>query len=111
MFKNLKNTEFIRQFRELKSEYNRFAKNTPYKIHPNAITISKPISTKEIFRLFQDSSEKAPERELERIEELIGQLLTGELRKLVKDFIQARKKSGESEERENKALELKTRLK
>jgi len=75
---------------------------------------SKPINTKEVAQLFQNSVEKALELEIKKIEQEINQPLTNELKKMVSDFIQARKKmtrDQKDEEAEDKAWELEDRLK
>lgn len=49
-----KNTKFYRQYQEIKEEYSQFSQNTPYQIHPNAITTSKMIGTKKIAKRLQE---------------------------------------------------------
>ncbi|CAG8676761.1 2358_t:CDS:10, partial [Ambispora leptoticha] len=56
----------------LKEEYNNFSQNTPYQIHPTAITTSKMIDTKQIVQLLQD-----PTKQQEALE------LTDELKKML----------------------------
>ncbi|CAG8456634.1 7225_t:CDS:2 [Scutellospora calospora] len=46
-----KNAPFYQQYQSLEQEYNLFSQNTPYQIHPTAITTSKPINTKQITQL------------------------------------------------------------
>nr|CAG8495980.1 9079_t:CDS:10 [Entrophospora candida] len=45
------NTPISQQFKVIEKEYNDFSLNTPYKIHANAITTSKPINTRLITEL------------------------------------------------------------
>ncbi|CAG8685255.1 8185_t:CDS:2, partial [Ambispora leptoticha] len=73
----------------------------------------KPIKTKEIAKLFQNSKKQALGREIKKIEKEINQSLTDELKELVSDFIQARKqmvKNENYEEAKGKALELEDQL-
>ncbi|CAG8612026.1 16107_t:CDS:2 [Cetraspora pellucida] len=84
----------------MEEECNTFSQNTPYQIHPTAITASKLINTKEIAELFQESEEQALEKELKKIEQLINQSLTNEQKELVSKFLQTYKKR----ERENKEI-------
>ncbi|CAG8456740.1 5754_t:CDS:10, partial [Racocetra fulgida] len=44
---------FYQQYQALEEEYNTFSQNTPYQIHPNAITTSKMIDTREITQRLQ----------------------------------------------------------
>jgi len=72
---------------------------------------SKLINTKEIAQLFQKSEEQALELEIKKLSKEINQPLTGELKELISNFIQARKmiKNG-SEEARDKALKLEDQL-
>ncbi|CFW93402.1 putative Non-specific protein-tyrosine kinase [endosymbiont DhMRE of Dentiscutata heterogama] len=47
------NTSFYQQYKETKKQYNQWSQNTPYQIHPQAVTTSKVIDTKEITEQLQ----------------------------------------------------------
>lgn len=105
---------FYHQYLKIINEYNRFSENNPYKLPFSAVTHSKPINTKEIAKLFQESEEKALKEEIKKIEQIINQPLTDELKELVSNFIQTRKttiKDKENEEAEDKVWELEGKLK
>jgi hypothetical protein len=89
-----KNTEFPQQYQAINQEYNTFSKNTPYQIHPTAITTSKIIDTRQIVQLLQntDQQQEALKLELKKIEKEIGQPLNNEQKELVNKFIQSQKK-------------------
>ncbi|CAG8747089.1 12454_t:CDS:2, partial [Racocetra fulgida] len=48
LIKKKESIEFKQQYQSIKEKYNHFSENTPYQIHPSAITTSKMINTKEI---------------------------------------------------------------
>ncbi|CAG8785252.1 8458_t:CDS:1, partial [Cetraspora pellucida] len=50
-----KKTPFSQQYQALEKEYKTFSNSVPYQIHPNAITTSKMINTKQITQLLQTS--------------------------------------------------------
>ncbi|CAG8677681.1 5018_t:CDS:1, partial [Paraglomus occultum] len=78
-------------------EHDQVVQNTLYKMYPNAVVCSELINTRQIAQLFQESEEQALKEEIKKIEQEIDQTLTDELRNLVSDFIQARKKMVKSE--------------
>lgn len=43
-----KDDKFYQQYKEIEAEYNKFSQSSPYKLHPTAVTYSKPINTKKI---------------------------------------------------------------
>lgn len=95
------------QFQELESEYNHWSKNTPYQIHPTAVT------TSELIKLFQNPDDNVLELELKKIEEEIEKPLTDKQKKRVNDFIQTRKEMTKNEndkEMKGKALALEDQL-
>jgi len=48
-----KDSLFVQQYQAIKEQYNTFIQNTPYQIHPQAITTSKMIDTKQITEKLQ----------------------------------------------------------
>ncbi|CAG8616801.1 185_t:CDS:2 [Ambispora leptoticha] len=53
LYENKEKTEFYHQYQALEQEYHTFSQNTPYQIHPTAITHSKAINTQQITQLLQ----------------------------------------------------------
>jgi ATP-dependent Zn protease len=104
--KALVGTKFKEQYEEVENDYNQHKQT--YQIHPNTITHSQPINTKQIAKLFQKFQSQALEQEIKKIEREINQPLTEELKRLVSDFIQTRKKMIKDEN--DKALELENQL-
>ncbi|CAI2198149.1 8799_t:CDS:2, partial [Funneliformis geosporum] len=49
--------EELREYQAIKDEYNTFSKNSPYQIPPTAVVHSKPINTKKISELLEDSKQ------------------------------------------------------
>lgn len=108
------NPLFNQQCQMIENEYDNFSKTTLYRIHPTTITTSKPINTKEIARLFQESKEKeALELEIKKIEREVDQPFTVEQKELVEEFIQVHKKrlkNKKDKEARKKIKELKEKL-
>src|SRR5438309_1613913 len=70
-FYHKENTEFTRQCQVTQTEYNNFSQNTPYQIHQTAVLTSKPINTKKITELLENSKRNNVSRSLEfNLEEL-----------------------------------------
>lgn len=115
-----KDFEFIRQREEIESEYNQWSQNTPYRIHPNTVTASKPINSEKISKLVRNlpKSSFQSTKSLERISGELGSLkesLAGkEVVNLFEEFIQARKnmiKNKKDKEVKNKVKELDKKMK
>ncbi|CAG8596576.1 1264_t:CDS:2 [Cetraspora pellucida] len=120
-----RSTKFYYQYQSIKDEYNNFSQNTPYQIHPKAITASKPINTKQIAELVKNlqkseqTSSKLTEvaSKIKEIEKKIKEFkkpLDNDLAELIDQFVETKKKSLKNDE--NKQLrkevgELKQQLK
>ncbi|CAG8574996.1 10835_t:CDS:2 [Ambispora leptoticha] len=108
-------TPFYQQYQALVGEYHTFSQNTPYQIHPTAITTSRMIDTKQIVQLLQDPTkqQEALELELKKLENEINKSFTDELKELVSNFIQVMKKmkkDKKDKEARNKVKELDKKL-
>nr|CAG8443473.1 13420_t:CDS:2 [Entrophospora candida] len=95
-----KDSEFIRQRREIEAEYNYLSQSTPYKLPSTATTTSKLINTQQIAQLFQESQEQALAQEIKKMEKEINQTFTDKQKELIKKFIEIKKKSLKDEENE-----------
>lgn len=117
--KENKDTEFVQQVKEAEEFNKNLPAPTKIVLDPRKY-VSKPLPI-QVFKKFHASKNLGLgsvgtelEKEIEQIEKIISLSLEGELKELVRNFIQAKKKSLKDEkddEAGNKVVELKQKLK
>ena len=110
-----KSTIFYHQYQVIENEYNHFSQNTPYQIHPVAVTTSKMIDTKKIAELVKKMQEN--EQTLSRLTKIAEQIKEIERKvektknsldsELVDKFIETKKKL--IKDKKNKEIKIEAR--